>query len=133
MLINQKLYTTAMAVAMLSASPYAIAAQPQNGFDGYYAGQPILVSEGSTSCPRAGTTNITIHMGTVTLPWYPKSHFSMRIDGNGSFSGIIGMTQIQAEKRMAAPPSATGHIVNNHLVVDYGTRSCHYTLDAVRT
>jgi hypothetical protein len=133
MLINQKLYTTAMAVAMLVASPCAWAAQPLNSFDGYYSGQPNLVSTASTSCPRAGTTNITIRMGTVTLPWYPGSHFSMRVDGNGSFAGIIGMTQAQAEKRMAAPPSATGHIVNNRLVVDFGTRSCHYTLDAART
>jgi hypothetical protein len=133
MLISQKFYTTAMAVAMLSASPYAMAAQPQNSFDGYYSGQPSLLSQGSASCPQAAATNIVIRMGTVTLPWYPESHFSMHIDANGSFNGIIGMTQIQAEKRLAAPPSASGHIVNNHLVVDYGTRSCHYTLDAART
>jgi hypothetical protein len=128
-----KLTTIVMAAAMLSAASYAWAAQPLNHFDGYYSGQPELVSTDSASCPRTGPTGITIRMGTVTLPWYPESHFSMRIDGNGSFNGIIGMTQEQAEKRLAAPPSATGHIVNNHLVVDYGTRSCHYTLDAVRT
>jgi hypothetical protein len=99
-------------------------------FDGVYKGNSQRLSPNDAVCGRGQEVALDVRHGRVRLPWNESQVFDARVSRDGTFFATTGASLVQAEKHMTIVPTLQGHIGPAGLVADYGTRWCHYRLEA---
>ena len=114
--------------------PPVVAGQPAGmGLDGLYKGTSHLVSSTSQTCSPDRTIAVEVRDGRFRLPWQTSGAFDVRLRDDGTFYATSGVAAGQTDKRALIVPTAQGQVRGAALVADYGTRFCHYELDAARS
>jgi hypothetical protein len=117
-----------------SASPStlegALTAYP---LDGLYKGTTRLVVANTEACRPPQAVLLEVRNGRFKLAWSDRQLFDARIRPDGTFYATIGTSPIQAEKHMTLIPTLRGRVAAADIVADYGTRWCHYRLQASQT
>jgi hypothetical protein len=67
--------------------------------------------------------------GRFKFEWNEPTVFDVKIAADGTFYATTEST-VRAEKHMTLVPTMQGRIDGTMLVADYGTRWCHYRLEA---
>jgi hypothetical protein len=99
-------------------------------FDGVYNGSAQRVATTDESCRPARDVALEVRNGQFKLPWQGNLSFDARVAHDGSFYATSGVPASVAEKHMTLVPTLQGRIGAKGLVADYGTRFCHYRLEA---
>lgn len=102
-------------------------------FDGVYSGSSQLLGTKGDSCHPGTEVAVTVQNGRFRMPWNDRQIFDARISRDGSFYATSGVPVVQAEKHMTLVPTLQGRISSAGLVADYGTRFCHYRLEATQS
>ena len=122
-----------LALALASLSPAS--AQPGSAatFTGTYTGVIQAVAGNDPSCAPGSRVTLDVQNGRFRLAWHEPQAFDVRIGPDGSFFATSGSVLAQSDKHMMVVPTLQGHVSNAGLVADYGTRWCHYRLEATRS
>jgi hypothetical protein len=76
---------------------------------------------------------LQVQDGRFHLPWAGLQTFDVRIAPDGSFYATSPNALAKSDKHMMLVPTMQGHVSGTSLVADYGTRWCHYRLEATRS
>jgi hypothetical protein len=112
-----------------SAQTASLTTEPT--FAGTFTGTTQLVIDNDPGCPAGGRVTLEVADGRFRLPWIEPEAFHVTISPDGSFYATSG--NAQSDKRMMIVSTLQGRISGSRLVAEYGTRWCHYRLDATRS
>jgi hypothetical protein len=84
-------------------------------------------------CSPGGPVSLDVHDGRFRLPWSGPQAFNVRISPDGSFYATSSTVPAASDKHMMVVPTLQGRVSGASLVADYGTRWCHYRLEATRS
>ena len=104
----------------------------QQSFDGTYSGTTQLIGSDTTSCSAGQMVTLDVRDGQFHQPWRPRQTFDVKIGSDGRFYARSGAITAQSDKHMMVVPVIEGQVSGKRLTADYGTRWCHYRLDASR-
>jgi hypothetical protein len=102
-------------------------------FAGVYSGSSQLFATKDESCHPGIEVAVEVRNGRLRMPWNDRQIFDASISRDGSFYATSGAPVVQAEKHMTLVPTLQGRISSAGLVADYGTRFCHYRLEATQS
>jgi hypothetical protein len=129
--LRKRTVTCRFALVLLVAALQAKAAFPMvaNGKT-IFVGQTTLLADRSPACRPAGPLTIVVQGGRFEIPWNDqKFHATVRSDG--SFFSVAGSPLGLSDKHVMMVPTLQGRISNGVLAADWGTRLCHYQIEAV--
>ncbi len=129
-----KLATGAL-LALTLGSLNSASAQPgaASSFTGTYAGITQGAAGNDPSCAPGTSVTLNVQNGRFRLAWHEPQAFDVRIAADGSFYATSTTIPAQADKHMMLVPTMQGRLSGTNLVADYGTRWCHYRLEATRS
>jgi hypothetical protein len=116
--------------SLCPASAQTASPTTEQPFAGTFTGTTQLVIDNDPGCPASKRVTLEVADGRFRLPWIEPQAFHVTISPDGSFYATSG--NAQSDKRMMTVPTLQGRISGSRLVAEYGTRWCHYRLDATR-
>ena len=111
-----------------SASPPAA-----SSFAGTYTGATRHISGHDGHCWLGGPVKLEVHDGRFRFPWNEPQAFDVTISPDGTFYAASPGVLAKSDKHMMLVPTMQGYVSGATLVADYGTRWCHYRLEATRS
>jgi hypothetical protein len=85
------------------------------------------------SCQPGGPVSFEVRDGRFKFAWNEPQAFDVKISSDGSFYAASPNALSKSDKRMMIVPIMQGRVTATSLVADYGTRWCHYRLEATRS
>jgi hypothetical protein len=101
--------------------------------DGIYKGNTESFATNNGPCLPGQAVAVEVRKGRFTLAWTGRQQFDAEIRPDGTFYATTGASPIQADKHMTLLPTLQGRVAAADIAADYGTRWCHYRLEASQT